>query len=212
MRKWIPLVFIAATIAFPAAVFSRLPDPMVIHWNASGEPDGYGSRMFGAFLLPVVILSIWGLLLVLPKIDPRRANIAQFRDSYDVLVIAVVAVTCLLHVGILGSALGWPIQVGRLAPVAVGGLFLVVGTLLPRFKSNFFFGIRTPWTLSSETVWTRTHRVGGGLMMVIGGLLVVAGLMGTAGWLYVALGGAGALVIVILLYSYLIWRTEQRST
>ena len=212
MRKWIPLVFIAATIAFSAVVFGRLPDPMVIHWNASGEPDGYGSRMFGAFLLPVVILFIWGLLLVLPKIDPRRANIEQFRDSYDVLVIAVVAVTCLLHVGILGSALGWPIQVGRLAPLAVGGLFLVLGTLLPRFKSNFFFGIRTPWTLSSETVWTRTHRVGGGLMMVIGGLLVVAGLMGTAGWLYVALGGAGALVIVILLYSYIIWRAEQRST
>lgn len=212
MRRWLPLLVIVATIAFSAAVYSRLPDPMVIHWNASGEPDGYGSRAFGAFLLPVVILFIWALLLVLPKIDPRRANIEQFRDSYDLLVIAVVTVTGLLHVGILGSALGWPIQVGRLAPVAVGGLFLVLGTLLPRFKSNFFFGIRTPWTLSSESVWTRTHRVGGSMMMIVGALLIVAGVIGTARWLYVAIGGAAALVLVVLLYSYVIWRSEQRPT
>ena len=209
MRKWLPLVVIVATIAFSAAVYRRLPDPMVIHWNAAGEPDGYGSRAFGTFLLPFVILFIWGLLLVLPKVDPRRANIEQFRDSYDLLVIAVVSVTCLLHVGILGSALGWPIQVGRLVPLAIGGLFLVLGTLLPRFKSNFFFGIRTPWTLSSETVWARTHRVGGTAMMVVGALLVLAGVLGTARWLYVAIGGAAALVVVVLVYSYAAWRSEQ---
>ena len=129
MRKWIPLVIILATIVFSAAVYSRLAAQMVIHWNAAGEPDGYGSRMFGTFFLPVVILFIWGVLLVLPKIDPRRANIEQFRDSYDVLVIAAVTVTCLLHVAILGSALGWQIEVGRLVPVAIGGLFVVLRTL-----------------------------------------------------------------------------------
>ena len=56
MRRWIPLLLIAATVLFSMVVYSRLPDPMVIHWNASGEPDGYGSRAFGTFLLPVVIL------------------------------------------------------------------------------------------------------------------------------------------------------------
>jgi uncharacterized membrane protein len=211
MRKWIPLVCIVATVVFSAVVYSRLPDPMVIHWNASGEPDGYGSRVFGTFLLPVVILFIWGLMLVVPRIDPRRANIAQFRDTYDLLVIAVVAVTCLLQVGILGSALGWPIQVGRFVPIAIGGLFLFLGALLPRFKSNFFFGIRTPWTLSSETVWTRTHRVGGLVMMVVGALLVIAGIMGTARWFYVAIGGGVALVLVVLVYSYVVWRSEQQA-
>lgn len=205
MRKWIPLVIIAATIVFSAAVYGRLPDQMVIHWNASGEPDPFGSRLVGAFLLPVVILFVWGLLHVLPMVDPRRANIEQFRDSYDVLGIAVITMSCLLHVGMVGSALGWPIQVGRLVPIAFGGLFLVLGTLLPRFKSNFFFGIRTPWTLSSETVWTGT------MMMVIGLLFVGAGLLGTARWLYVALGGALTLMIALLVYSYLIWRSEQRA-
>jgi uncharacterized membrane protein len=211
MRKWIPLVFIAAMLVFSAAVYRRLPDPMVIHWNAAGEPDGYGSRLFGTFLLPAVILFVWGLLLVIPKVDPRRANIEQFRDAYDTLIIAVVGVTCLLQVAILGSALGWPIQVGRLVPIAIGGLFVVLGVLLPRFRSNFFLGIRTPWTLSSETVWARTHRVGGVVMAAVGLLLVIAGIMGTPSWFYVAIGGAMALVVFVLVYSYMAWRAEQHA-
>ena len=210
MRKWIPLVFIVATALFSAVVYTRLPDPMVIHWNAAGEPNGYGSRAVGAFALPGLTLFLWALFLALPKLDPRREHIEQFRDSYDVLVIAVVAVTSLVHVGVLGSALGWPIQVGRLAPIAIGGLFIVLGAVLPKFRSNFFFGMRTPWTLSSETVWKKTHRLGGTLMMVAGALLIVAGVVGTARWLYVALGGAGSLILVVLFYSYLVWRSEPQ--
>jgi uncharacterized membrane protein len=113
MRKWLPAVLLLATLVFSVAVYNSLPERMVIHWGASGEPDGYGSRLFGAFLLPVVMLGLWGLLLALPRPDPRSANIEKFRDTYDLFVIAVVAVMGVLHVGVVGSALGCPIQVGR---------------------------------------------------------------------------------------------------
>ena len=209
MRRWLPALLILATVAFSVSVYSRLPERMVIHWSVSGQPDGFGSRVFGVFLLPAVMLALWGLLLVLPKLDPRSANIEKFRDTYDVFVIAVIAVMCVLQVGIVGSALGWPIQVARLAPISIGVLFVVLGNLLPRFRSNFFFGIRTPWTLSSETVWTRTHRVGGYLMMLMGLMLVVAGIVGSALWFTVAIGGAIVLTLSILAYSYVLWRSEQ---
>ena len=208
MRR-LPLALIVATMAFTIAVYGRLPEQMAIHWNATGEPDGFGSRAFGAFLLPFVVLAIWGLLIALPKLDPRSANIEKFRDAYDVLVAAVIAVMCLLHICVLGSALGWPIDVGRVAPIGIGALFVVIGTLLPRFQSNFFFGIRTPWTLSSETVWARTHQVGGYVLMGIGLLLMLAGIVGTSFWLYVAIGGGFAMAIFVVAYSYLLWRTEQ---
>lgn len=211
MRKWLPAVLILATVAFTVAVFARLPDPMVIHWSITGEPDGYGSRLFGAFVLPVVMLFMWGLMEALPALDPRGANVEKFRDTYDVLVAAVVGVMCLLQVGILGSALGWPIQVGRLAPISIGALFVLLGGLLPRFRSNFFVGIRTPWTLSSDTVWEKTHRVGGYGMSLVGLLLVLAGVAGSARWLYFAIGGAIATVLVVLVYSYLAWRSERRD-
>lgn len=210
MRRWLPPVLILATIAFSVAVYSRLPEQMVIHWNATGEPDGYGSRNFGAFLLPVATLGIWGLMLAIPKLDPRAKNIEQFRDTFDLLIVAVIALMCALHVALIGSALGWPIPVGRVVPVGIGVLFLFMGTLLPRFRSNFFIGIRTPWTLSSETVWTRTHRFGAYVMGVIGVLLIAAGIIGSRRWFMVAVLGSMAMAIAILVYSYVIWRGEQR--
>ena len=209
MRRWLPLALIIATMAFSLGVYSRLPEQMAIHWNAAGEPDGFGSRAFGAFLLPFVVLAIWGLLMALPKLDPRSANIEKFRGDYDVLVVAVIAVMCLLHICVLGSALGWPIDVGRVAPIGIGALFVVIGNLLPRFQSNFFFGIRTPWTLSSETVWARTHQVGGYVMTGMGLLLMLAGILGSAFWLHVGIGGAFAMAIFVLGYSYHLWRAEQ---
>jgi uncharacterized membrane protein len=212
MRKWLPAVFILATAAFSLAVYSRLPDPMVIHWNATGEPDGYGSRAFGAFFLPAMTLGMWGLMLAIPKLDPRAANIEKFRDTFDRLIVAVIALMCALHVAVLGSALGWPIPIGRVAPIGIGALFLFLATLFPRFHSNFFIGIRTPWTLSSETVWTKTHRFGGYAMGLMGILLIGAGLAGTRRWVLVAIWGSAALVLAILVYSYVIWRGERPGT
>jgi immunity protein, SdpI family len=210
MRKWLPALLILATLAFSIAAYTRLPERIPIHWNASGEPDDYGSRAFGAFLLPAVLVGLWGLLLALPKVDPRSANIEKFRDTYDVFVIAIVAVLCVLHIGVVGSALGWPVRVGRLTPASIGVLFLFLGALLPRFKSNFFFGIRTPWTLSSDTVWARTHQVGGYVVALMGLLLIGAGIIGTHRWFLVAIWGSMVLAIGLLVYSYLLWRGEQR--
>ncbi|CAG0972780.1 partial Immunity protein SdpI, partial [Anaerolineae bacterium] len=210
MRKWLPLIVIVGTLVFTAAVFDRLPERMVTHWNAAGEPDGYGSRFMGAFLLPLVVLGMWGLMLVLPKLDPRQANIEKFRGSYEALMLAVVAVMCALHVSILGTALGWPIEVHRAAPILIGALFIVLGNLLPRFRSNFFFGIRTPWTLSSETAWLRTHRLGGWVMGGLGLALVLTGVLGRSEWIRVLVGGTVVLVVSVMANSYFVWRSEQR--
>lgn len=211
MRKWIPLVLILATMAFAAAVYDRLPDPMPTHWNASGEVDGYGSRFWGAFGLPAFLILIWAILRAVPFIDPRKENIEKFRGAYETMVSTVIALMCLIQVSVLGNALGWPISVGRVVPAVVGVLFVVLGNLLPRFRSNFFMGIRTPWTLSSETVWTKTHRFGGYFMVAVGFLLVIAGLTGSSLWINIAVIGGITLAISVILYSYILWRGEQRD-
>lgn len=210
MRKWIPLVIILATFAFGVAVYDRLPEHMPMHWNARGEVDGYGSRFWGTFAIPAFLLVLWGILRAVPYLDPRRENIEKFRGAYENLIIAVIAFTAMIQVAVVGSALGWPIAVGRIVPVGVGVLFLYLGSLLPRFRSNFFLGIRTPWTLSSDAVWTKTHRVGGSMMVAVGLLLVIAGLTGSPLWIAIAIGGAMAMVFAVLVYSYVLWRGEQR--
>lgn len=211
MRKWIPPLLILATMAFAAAIYDRLPERMPIHWNARGEVDGYGSRFWGAFGLPAFLILIWAILRAVPYIDPRKENIEKFRGAYETMVIAVIALMCLIQVAVLGNALGWPISVGRVVPSVVGALFVVLGNLLPRFRSNFFMGIRTPWTLSSETVWTKTHRFGGYFMVVVGFLLVIAGLTGSSLWITIAIAGGVTLAVSVILYSYILWRGEQRD-
>jgi len=210
MRKWIPAAFLVAGLVFSLVVYSRLPATMAIHWNLRGEPDGFGSRMLGAFIIPAVALSIWLVMRFIPFIDPRRANIEKFREAFDVLLTTIVGVLMVIHVAMLGYALGWPVSVARVAPIAVGTLFVVLGNLLPRFRSNFFFGIRTPWTLSSEQVWMKTHRLGGYLMVLSGLVIIATAFFHSAAFFHVALGVVGAMAAATIVYSYVLWRSETR--
>jgi len=53
-------------------------------------------------------------------------------------------------------------------PLLFGMLFIYLGFLLEHAEPNWFVGIRTPWTLSSESVWKKTHRLGGKLFKIAG--------------------------------------------
>jgi uncharacterized membrane protein len=202
-------VFVLGAYLFSAAVYSQLPERVPTHWGTDG-PDRWSSRPVGAFLLPTIALGTWLLLRWLPSIDPRRENYAKFRGTYDAVVLASVALLSAIHILALGAALGWPIRVERLAPVGVGLLLVVIGNFLPRARPNWFFGIRTPWTLSSERVWERTHRVGGYVMMAFGIMLASTALLGGPWTKAIIIAGAVALVIGTYGYSYLIWRSERR--
>ncbi|HEY5219286.1 MAG TPA: SdpI family protein [Gemmatimonadaceae bacterium] len=209
MRKWYPLILIVGAFAFSTIVFGRLPATIPIHWDIRGHANGYSGRMFGAYLAPVFALAMWGLLRGLPLIDPRRTNYAKFQGTYDLVVNAVITLIAALDVVVLGKALGWPIPVARLASVSVGAMLLLLGNVLPRARSNWWFGIRTPWTLSSESVWTKTHRVGGYLMSAAGVIVLGATLLPAVWSTGVIIGAVTAASLGSVIYSYFAWREEQ---
>jgi uncharacterized membrane protein len=208
MRKWFAPLLIIATIAFSAAIYSRLPERVPVHWSLTGDINRYGSRVEGAFLLPGMMIVVWLLLRFLPRIDPRRANYAKFSDTYDLLVNSLVTLFAVMHVALIGTALGWPISMERLVPALVGLQFLILGNALPRARPNWWFGIRTPWTLSNDRVWMRTHRVGGYLLAGAGVVLLIAAALPRI-WT-VALGGAAVALAAFgsLIYSYFAWKQE----
>lgn len=212
MRKWYPASLVAVSVAISLAVYGRLPDPMPIHWDIHGQVNGYGSRFIGAFLNPLIMLVIAVLIPVLPKIDPRGRNYDKFSSSYHTMMNATITLMFVIHLFALGSALGMRLPIERLIPAAVGVLFIVLGNLLPRVRPNWMVGIRTPWTLSSDRVWERTHRVGGYLMMGAGVLLVLAAPFAPVIATFVLIMG-GALVAALgsVVYSYLAWRQEKRA-
>ncbi len=216
MRKWIPLLIVVAAVIASAVVYSRLPATIPTHWELSPhppgtmpQPNGWSSRMVGAWALPVFLVGMWALLRVLPKIDPRGSNYAKFGGAFDGIIVSIMLFMLGMHIFILRAALGYPVAIERVVPVGVGVLLIVIGNLLPRARPNWFVGIRTPWTLSSDRVWEKTHRVGG-QVFVAGGILIVLAGFAVQQWAHVVLI---TVVLVctatVLIYSYVEWKREQ---
>jgi uncharacterized membrane protein len=208
-RRWIGPVVIALMVAFALAVYGRLPEQIPTHFDLSGEPDDWTDRFPGAFVMPAMAVGVYLLLFALRRIDPRRAHYDRFEGTYWVILNVIAITMAAFQVLTLGLALGWPIDMGRAITVTVGLLFVGLGNYLPRIRSNWWIGIRTPWTLESETVWRETHRVAGwtfvaaGLALVAGGLFVPAGTREWTSGIALAIG-----VAVPFVYSYLAFRRE----
>lgn len=207
------LAVVAAIFVAGLLTLLNAPARIPIHWDANGNPNGYGDPIFGLLLAPVLALGLYLLLRWLPMVDPGRANYATFAGPYATLRWAILLLMAVLQVQIVLAVRGIPIDAGILIPVAVGLLFIVLGNLMGKLRPNWFVGIRTPWTLSSKRSWVRTHAVGGRVFIVIGVafLLVpatrlVGGRASTAIFVPTFLALAGALYLFV--YSYLVWRND----
>jgi immunity protein, SdpI family len=212
MRKLLPAISaVILVLAFSLWALPQLPDRMATHWGLSGQPDGWSSRAFAAFLLPAMMAAMTIIFAFLPRIDPLRRNYEIHGSTYWTLVNSVVVFMVLVHVAVLGNGLGWPIPMGRVAPAGVGALFVLIGNLMTRMRPNWFMGIRTPWTLSSERVWRKTHRVGGYAFTAGGLLMIFIALVSGRRIVPMLLGVVGVIVLWPVVYSYLEWRKEQES-
>jgi uncharacterized membrane protein len=209
IKKAYPLLLILLAAAMSVAVYPRLPETMAVHWDIDGNPNGWMPRAVGAAFGPVFILFLWLVLRVVPRIDPRAERAPRFADAYEVIVASVLVLMLLTHGIMLAVALGYHVAIVRVIPALVGALFVVIGNTMPLVQPNRWFGIRTPWTLSNDRVWTRTHRLAGYCMM--GGGLVMTGaalLLPAALGIPVLLAAAVAATVGPALYSYLTWKRE----
>jgi uncharacterized membrane protein len=206
------LLMIAAATLAGLLLWNRLPDPMASHWNVNDQVNGYMPKFWGVFMLPLITLGMFVLFLVIPAIDPLKANIAQFREAFNLFIVLMVAFMAYVY----GLTLAWNLgytsfkMSGAMLP-ALGLLFIFIGFMLRQAKRNFFIGIRTPWTLSSDRVWEETHRLGAVLFMISGALAFIGGLFGgtTAFWLmFIPIMGS---TLFLLVYSYVLYRRETKA-
>lgn len=154
--------FAGGTIVLLTAVASvlvapDLPSEMAIHFDAGGSPDGYADRSLALAFGPLIGLGLVVLFAALPRIDPLGENVAEFQTAYDALAVATVGLIAYVH----GLVIAYNLDVGldptvAIAP-AIAVIYYLVGVLLDRAEQNWFVGLRTPWTLSDERVWDRTH-------------------------------------------------------
>lgn len=184
------------------------------HFNASGQVDAYSGKAFGLLLLPAIAVGILALLLVVPRIDPRRTNIEKSAVAYNAIGIAIMVLFTGVDVVVVLSAMGRAIDVSLLMSVGIGLLFIAIGIALPRLRSSYLVGIRTPWTLTSELAWRKTHVLGAWLFSAFGVALIVTGIIGATGAMtIVMLGGVVVVLVATTTYSYVVWRSDpERHT
>jgi uncharacterized membrane protein len=208
----IVLILIAAATIAGLLLWDQFPEQMASHWNENDQVDGYIPRFWGVFLMPLVTLGMFLLFLVIPNIDPLKVNIAQFRDSFNLFITFIIGFMIYIHALTLLWNLGYTnFKLSQAMLPAMGLLFIVIGSLLRKAKRNFFIGIRTPWTLSSDYVWDKTHQLGAVLFTVSGVLAVIGGFFGgmIAFWfLFVPMIGS---TVFVLVYSYVLYQKEVKA-
>jgi uncharacterized membrane protein len=205
-------IVVAGAFALSAWAWVQLPDDALvpIHWGIDGQADGFAPKTIGLLILPVVAAVVAALLAVVPRIEPRRANLERSSKAYGATWLAVMTVLGAVHVLAIAVTLGADLDVSRIALTGVGAMFVVIGNYLPKVRPNYLMGIRTPWTLSSDLSWVKTHRIGGRLFVLEGIALIVLGLLQPSPViLAVALVLAiVATLAVAVIYSYRVWRGD----
>lgn len=179
-----------------------------VHWNAAGEPDNYGSKFVGIFMIPMVALGITLLFTLIPYIDPKRTNIMRSARAYSATHIGILLFMLAMHVATMINIAGYNFNIAYIAAPAVGIMFIILGNYMGKIRRNYMFGVRTPWTLASELSWNKTHRLAGKLF-VITGILVVLVTLWTPAWaFYAMIGGVMTILLLTMAYSYWIWKND----
>ena len=182
-------------------LWNQLPDPMPSHWNAAGEVDGWSSKPFAVFGLPLIMTAALWLCALGTGADPKKANHPEKVVHLVLWIIPILSIV--LFTITYAAALGKNVRIELVMPVVIGLIFAIVGNYLPKCKQNYTIGIKIPWTLNSEENWNRTHRFAGRLWTVCGIAIILTGFFGGF-WIF--FGVALLMVIAPIVYSYLLHR------
>ncbi len=206
----IALCIVILSFLIGIVFYPDLPDEVPSHWNAAGQVDGYMDKFWGAFLMPIISLGLLALFIIIPVIDPKKTNIEKFRKYYDGLIILILAFLFYIYILTLLWATGAQFGMTQMLMPALGILFYYIGMVMDKLKSNWFIGIRTPWTLSSENVWKKTHEKGSIVFKVAGVLAVVSIFFGEYG-LFIFLIPVLLGVAYLFVYSYIEYQKEVKK-
>lgn len=187
-----------------------LPDLVPIHWDLYGKIDGWGNKysllIFG--ILPFILLiGMWAL----PKIDPRKQNYYKHQRTYSIMTISIVLVFILLNWVTTIAALGAKIPVVNIIELLIGLMLIIIGNYMPRLRSNFFIGFKTPWAIENSLVWRKTNRAGGILFYLCGILMMLCAFIppGFISLIPIALIITGS--ISVFIYSYYLFKKHSTT-
>jgi len=192
----IAMIFVSAFVAY-----SFMPAMMATHWNIAGEADGFMPKAYALFLIPVIIVVLYLLLWVVPKIDPLKKNIQGFRREYDIFRTVFIFFMVYLYLLSIFWNLGKRFDFVVMLVPGFSLLFYFCGFLISKAKRNYLIGIRLPWTLASDEVWNKTHKLGGKLFRLYA-LVLLLGIIFPDFFLWIFFVPLILILVWSVLYSY----------
>ena len=204
------LALVIASFAIGALAYPLLPETVATHWDEHGSPNGWSGREFAVFFFPAMMLALLALLVYLPHFDPLRENVEKFSGTWDMFKLVFIAFMLYVYLLSLAANLGMGINISYAMLPALALLFWFMGVLVEKAKTNWFIGIRTPWTLSSKRVWDKTHRLGAKLYKACA-LMVLLGLAFPEFTIWFVIVPIMLVSAFLFAYSYLEYRKELKS-
>lgn len=188
-------------IVYGLLIWEKLPAEVPTHWNAAGEIDGYSSKAFAVFGLPLIMAGVNLICQIAMRIDPKQQNYGEKVKAVVSWMIPVM--NLVISPMTLLAAQGVEVDMVLIASLMCGILFLIIGNYLPKCKQNYTMGIKVPWTLNSEENWNKTHRLAG-FIWIIGSVIII--LITLLGYPLLMLPVVLVMVFVPIIYSYILYR------
>lgn len=209
------IAVVIALIGVAAWVGAMLPGDVAlpIHWDLRGEPDRFSDK-WTALLMPALIAGGVSLLFfLLPELESRESGLQRSRGLYLWGWASILLMTAMIELAVISVALKWTVHGTSFVVAGLGIMFVMIGNQLGKSRSMYLIGFRTPWTLASEEVWVKTHRLAGKLMVAAGLVLLLAAFLPLPSGVVATVLGAsiGVAVVIPFVYSYVLWRKERRA-
>lgn len=197
-------LFIGAAVAVAVYLYPNLPEQIPTHWNIEGKVDDYTAKPWGVVILPMAAMFTFVIMRLIPVISPKGYRTDEFMGVVNVFTVAIVGFMSGVSILVLLEANGQDVHINEMIFTGVGLLFIVLGNYMGKVRKNFFIGIRTPWTLASDEVWSRTHRLGGRIFILIGLFMILNGFIRfPVQWLITSIV---IVALVPIVYSFAIYR------
>lgn len=207
-KGFIILTGLAVLLPMAAGIllWDQLPETLATHFGPDNEPNGWSSRTFAVFGLPLFCFAAHLVSAAYMAMDPRKQGIG--RKVYRMMLLICPGASLMCGIGIYSYALSWDINAPLLAKIFMGIILITVGNYLPKIRQNYTVGLKLPWTLYNEENWNKTHRFAGGIWILAGAFFILDACLNLEGmWIIFTL-----MIVIPVIYSLLIYLREHKQS
>lgn len=204
----VSFILMLVPLAIGAFFYSKMPEQLPTHFGLDGNPDKFSSKDVALFQMPIIMVGVQLIMVFMLNKDPRKKY--QSEKLYIISLFIIPILTIMISSLTVAYGMGSKVEINRIIIVAISLLFVVMGNFLPKSKRNYTMGIKNPWTLSSDVIWEKTHRLGGYTFVISGIVGIVFGLVlkNSAFAIFMLIMAAG---IIPTVYSYILYERENKQ-